>query len=110
MNATAPIDAIRLDKWLWAARFFKTRHLAVEAINGGKVQVNGCRAKPGREVRPGMRLTIHKESLAWEVQVLGVSQQRRPAVEAAQLYLEDESSRTRREEQLRRQREAGPQD
>jgi ribosome-associated heat shock protein Hsp15 len=110
MISTAPLEEVRLDKWLWAARFFKTRQLAVEAINGGKVQVNGSRAKPGRDIRPGTRLTIHKGSLAWEVQVLGVSLQRRPAVEAAQLYLEDEASRTRREEQLRRQREAGPQD
>ncbi|WP_295451029.1 S4 domain-containing protein [uncultured Thiodictyon sp.] len=104
------IDEVRLDKWLWAARFFKTRHLAVEAINGGKVQVNGSRAKPGRDIRPGMQVSIHKGSLVWEVQVLAVSQQRRPAAEAAQLYLEDAASRTRREELLLRQREAGPQD
>ena len=108
MSAPDPITEVRLDKWLWAARFFKTRQLAVEAVNGGKVQVNGQRAKPGRDIRAGTRLSIHKESLAWDVQVLAVSSQRRPAPEAALLYLEDEASRTRREEQLRRQREAGP--
>ncbi len=50
---------MRLDKWLWAARFFKTRKLAVEAINGGKVHLNGKRAKPGREIKPGSQLEIH---------------------------------------------------
>jgi ribosome-associated heat shock protein Hsp15 len=103
-----PIDEVRLDKWLWAARFFKTRHLAVEAINGGKVQVDGHRAKPGRGIRPGARLTIHKESLAWELEVLALNTQRRPASEAAALYREDEASVQRRQEQLRLSREAGP--
>ncbi|MGE5153903.1 MAG: RNA-binding S4 domain-containing protein, partial [Bdellovibrio bacteriovorus] len=93
--ATDP-EEIRLDKWLWAARFFKTRALAVEAINGGKVQVNGQRAKPGRAIRPGARLSIHKGSLEWTLSVLALSRQRRSASEAALLYLEDEASRLRR--------------
>lgn len=108
MSITAPEAEVRLDKWLWAARFFKTRQLAVEAINGGKVQVNGQRAKPGRGIRPGARLSIHKGSLAWDLEVLAVSTQRRPASEAALLYREDEASRQRREEFLRQRREAGP--
>jgi ribosome-associated heat shock protein Hsp15 len=91
----APL-AMRLDKWLWAARFFKTRQLAIEAINGGKVHLNDQRTKPGKEVRPGVRLSIHKGSLAWDVEVLALAAQRRPAAEAALLYQEDEASQARR--------------
>ncbi|MGE5153038.1 MAG: RNA-binding S4 domain-containing protein [Bdellovibrio bacteriovorus] len=105
--AAADPEEIRLDKWLWAARFFKTRALAVEAINGGKVQVNGQRAKPGRAIRPGARLRIHKGSLEWELEVLALSRQRRSASEAALLYLEDEASRLRRQELTRARRELG---
>jgi ribosome-associated heat shock protein Hsp15 len=108
MSMAEPDTEVRLDKWLWAARFFKTRQLAVEAINGGKVQINGQRVKPGRGIRPGTRLAIHKGSLAWEVEVLAISTQRRPASEAALLYQEEEASRHRREEYLRQRREAGP--
>ena len=100
-------DAVRLDKWLWAARFFKTRQLAVEAIEGGKVQVNGQRAKPGRTVLTGMCLRIHKGSLEWEIAVLGLSRQRRPAAEAALLYMESEESRARREALVRQRRDLG---
>lgn len=99
--------AVRLDKWLWAARFFKTRQLAVEAIAGGKVQVNGQRVKPGRAVQPGMRISIHKDSLQWDIEVLGIGRQRRPAAEAVLLYAEDEASRTRREALIRQRREQG---
>jgi ribosome-associated heat shock protein Hsp15 len=98
---------VRLDKWLWAARFFKTRQLAVAAINGGKVQVNGNRVKPGRTIAPGARITIHKETLEWDLEVVAVSHQRRPAPEAAQLYRETEASVLRRQEQVRQRREAG---
>ncbi len=105
MDAVA--DEVRLDKWLWAARFFKTRRLAVEAIEGGKVQVDGQRTKPSRAVRPGMVLTIRKESLEWKVQVLGLSRQRRPAAEAALLYAETEESRTRREALVQSRRALG---
>lgn len=97
----------RLDKWLWAARFFKTRPLAVEAINGGKVQVDGQRVKPGRNIRPGTRLTIHKGEYEWRLEVRGLAKQRRPATEAALLYSEDEDSRSRRQAQVRERREAG---
>jgi ribosome-associated heat shock protein Hsp15 len=110
MNSAAPPDEVRLDKWLWAARFFKTRRLAVEAIAGGKVQVNGQRAKPGHGIRAGTRLSIHKDTFTWDLDVLAVSNQRRPASEAALLYREDESSVLRRQDLLRRRREAGPVD
>jgi ribosome-associated heat shock protein Hsp15 len=105
--ASPPEEGIRLDKWLWAARFFKTRQLATEAINGGKVHLDGHRTKPGRTVRPGNRLTIHKGSLSWEIRITGVSRQRRPAVEASGLYEEDEASRLRRQAQVRDRREQG---
>jgi ribosome-associated heat shock protein Hsp15 len=98
---------MRLDKWLWAARFFKTRPLAVEAITGGKVQVDGQRVKPGRAIAPGARLTIHKGQLEWQIEVLGLCGQRRPASEAVTLYAEDEESRLRRQELTRERREAG---
>jgi ribosome-associated heat shock protein Hsp15 len=102
---------MRLDKWLWAARFFKTRKLATEAINGGKVHLNGQRTKPGKEVKPGSRLRIHKGALEWNIEVLVLPAQRRPASEAVNFYREDEASREKREkliEQQRLLREASP--
>jgi ribosome-associated heat shock protein Hsp15 len=104
-----PDEAIRLDKWLWAARFFKTRQLAIEAINGGKVHVDGLRVKPSRTIRPGTRLVIHKESLEWDIEVRAVSRYRRPAPEAALLFEETEASRLRRQELVRERRELGGQ-
>ena len=97
MNREEQPTRLRLDKWLWAARFFKTRQLAVEAINGGKVHLNGQRTKPGKEVQPGSRLSIHKGSLAWEIEVLQIPRQRRPAAEAVHFYREEAASVQRRE-------------
>lgn len=107
---TAAIDpngSLRLDKWLWAARFFKTRQLAVEAINGGKIQVNGQRTKPGKTIQAGDRLIVHKGSLEWNLVVKAVAKQRRPAPEAVLLYEESEGSRLRRQELVRNRRESG---
>ena len=98
---------VRLDKWLWAARLFKTRPLAVEAINAGHVQVDGQRAKPGRVIRPGARILVRKDALTWDLEVLALSSQRRPATEAALLYREDETSRDRRQAQVMERRAAG---
>jgi ribosome-associated heat shock protein Hsp15 len=95
---------MRLDKWLWVTRFFKTRHLAVEAINSGKVHLNGQRTKPAKEVRPGTHLRIHKGSLEWEIEVLGLAKQRRPASEAVLLYAESDESKARRSRQMEEQR------
>ncbi|NKN34468.1 RNA-binding S4 domain-containing protein [Marichromatium bheemlicum] len=107
-NATESAQSsLRLDKWLWAARFFKTRQLAVEAINGGKVHVEGQRAKPGRTIRPGTRLEIHKGALIWEIEVVAIDRQRRGATEAARLYSEDEASRLRRQALVHERRERG---
>ncbi len=90
-------EKIRLDKWLWAARFFKTRQLACDAINGGKVHYNNQRTKPGKEVKIGAQLRIHKGSLEWDIEVRGLARQRRPASEAAELYTESEESFLRRQ-------------
>lgn len=98
----------RLDKWLWVARFFKTRGLAAEAINGGKVQVDGERVKPSRRIRAGVALAIRRGPVEWHVVVLGVAKQRRPAREAALLYEETAESVARREREAERRRlEAG---
>jgi len=95
---------MRLDKWLWAARFFKTRALATEAVNGGKVHLNDKRVKPGREVKVGDTLSIQRGGYNYEISVLGINKQRRPAKEAQLLYEESESSITAREEQAETQR------
>jgi ribosome-associated heat shock protein Hsp15 len=87
----------RLDKWLWVARFFKTRSLASEAIEGGKVQVDGERVKPARAVRPGSRVRVRRGEVEVEVLVLGLASQRRPYAEASRLYQETEASRAARE-------------
>ncbi|HKY10040.1 MAG TPA: S4 domain-containing protein [Candidatus Binatia bacterium] len=88
---------IRLDKWLWAARFFKTRALAAEAVTGGKVNINGDRAKPSRIVRLGDELTVRRGSYEWTVVVKDVSRLRGPAPQAQQLYEETDESKRRRE-------------
>jgi ribosome-associated heat shock protein Hsp15 len=89
-------EGMRLDKWLWAARFFKTRQLAVDAVNGGHVHLDGRRTKPGREIQAGSRLQIGKDGLEWDIEVLVLPRQRRPAAEAAHFYRESEGSRERR--------------
>jgi len=101
----AACERMRLDKWLWAARFFKTRQLAIEAINGGKVHVNGHRAKPGKDIGVGTHLTITKEPYAWDITVTALHSQRRPAAEAALLYTETEESQAKRQAEVARRRE-----
>lgn len=83
---------MRLDKWLWAARFFKTRSLATDAVDGGKVKLNGAAAKPARGIKVGDRLELHIGDEDWEVIVQGENEQRRPAPEARLLYQETEAS------------------
>ena len=97
MNKTP--ESVRLDKWLWAARFFKSRKLATEAINGGKVHLNGVRVKPSRAVKTGDKLDITRESYRYHITVEGLNDKRRPAREAQQLYTEtDDSIRNREQE------------
>jgi ribosome-associated heat shock protein Hsp15 len=99
------LNSIRIDKWLWTARFFKTRKLAAEAVSGGKVHLNGQRCKASKEVQVGTRLTITKDQYSWDITVSGINSQRRPASEAVLLYQEDETSITRRREQIALQKQ-----
>jgi len=87
---------MRLDKWLWAARFFKTRSLASDAVDGGKVKLNGASAKPAKDVKVGDRLQLRAGEQDWEVVVQGLNEQRRPAPEAQLLYQETPDSVQRR--------------
>ncbi len=103
MSEIQPLETVRLDLWLWAARFFKTRSLARQAIEGGKVEVGGQRTKASRPIRGGEALHIVRGEEIFEVQVQGLSDQRGPAPVAQALYTETEASRLRRE-QARAQR------
>lgn len=93
-----PIGSMRIDKWLWAARFYKTRSLAVHAIEHGRVKVGGQRIKPAREVRPGDRLVIQAGECDWTVTVRALSIRRGPAPVAQALYEEDAESKARRQQ------------
>ena len=102
-DVTAP-DKVRIDKWLWAARFFKTRSLAVDAIGSGKVLVNGERVKPAKAVQVGDSVSVRLGPYEHGVLVLGLSERRGPATVAAQLYQETTASvetRVKLAEQLR---------
>jgi ribosome-associated heat shock protein Hsp15 len=101
----AGTGTMRLDKWLWAARFFKTRALATEAINGGKVHLNGQRAKPGKEIGIGAHLEISKDQYTWDITVTALNAQRRPAKEAAVLYEESDDSLKKRLAEVERRRQ-----
>lgn len=91
------LSAVRIDKWLWAARFFKTRSLATEAVDGGRVQLNGLRVKPSKEVKAGDRVEVSIGDLRWELRVEGLSEKRGPATEARKLYSETEASLAERQ-------------
>ena len=88
---------MRLDKWLWAARFFKTRSLAQQAVAGGRVQLNGERTKRAHEVRLGDRIDVRAGDWRWEITVRALSERRGPAEEARKLYEETPASRAERE-------------
>jgi len=94
-----PLDTMRLDKWLWAARFFKTRSLATQAIEHGRVKLNGERVKPAHDVRPGDRLDIHAGDADWTLRVQALAMQRGSAPVAQALYEEDPASQARRQQQ-----------
>ena len=95
--AEAQDSKYRLDKWLWAARFFKTRSLAADAVDGGKVRVDGDRVKPAKEVKIGMLVNIRNKDVEIECEVTGLSNMRRGAPEAALLYIETAASIAKRE-------------
>ena len=90
------IQGLRIDKWLWCARFFKSRSLAQQAVEGGHVQVNGERAKASRQVKVGDRLRITRERERFEVEVIGIPERRGPATEARTHYAESAESEAAR--------------
>jgi ribosome-associated heat shock protein Hsp15 len=102
------MDAVRIDKWLWAARFFKTRALATEAVNGGRVHVNGARVKPAKDVRAGDTVAIRIGVTEWTVTVAALSDKRGSATVAQTLYAETDDSRAARERQALERKAAPP--
>jgi ribosome-associated heat shock protein Hsp15 len=107
MNEPAQNGKLRLDKWLWAARFFKTRSLAKAAIEGGKVQLDGSRVKVSKEISVGDLLRIRQGWDEKDIEVLALSDQRRGAPEAQSLYQESTDSIARREEAASARKAAG---
>ncbi len=106
-NSVPEAGEVRIDKWLWAARFFRTRSLAAAAVGGGHVQVNGVRVKPSRMLRVGDRLRVRRGDEDFEIEILVLSGQRASAPVAATLYHEDEKDRLRREQAREARRAAG---
>src|ERR1017187_3320314 len=102
------MDGTRIDKWLWAARFFKTRELASKACEMSRITSNGVRAKPAREVRVGDMLHLRNEAAEWEIEILALSQQRGPAAVAQTLYRETEASIELRRKAAEERRLLGP--
>lgn len=102
---STPPSTVRLDKWLWAARFYKTRSLATQEIDKGRIQVNGLVAKPSRDVKPGDLIEIRQGPVLRAITVRGVSNARGPAPVAQALYEETAESVARREEAARQRRE-----
>ena len=102
----APPPTLRIDRWLWAARFFRTRSTAAAAVSGGKVHLNGQRTKPAKAVRAGDRLDVRRGDDRWEVTVLATAERRGPASEARTLYeeLPESVERRLREREARRER------
>lgn len=98
-HGSVAVRAVRLDKWLWAARFFKTRALAAGAVEAGKVRRNGQPVKSAHHLVVGDRLVIRIGMELFEIEVLALSGQRRPAAEARLLYLENEESQRRRQQE-----------
>ncbi len=101
-----PDPRVRLDKWLFAARFYKTRSIAAQAIEAGRARVDDQRVKPSHPVKSGARITLRNGALVWNVEVTAVSDRRGPASEAAKLYRESAEDRAIREEAIARRKAA----
>jgi ribosome-associated heat shock protein Hsp15 len=99
-SASEALTRTRIDKWLWAARFYKTRTLASQAVDAGQVRVNGERVKPAHAVVAGTRVEVRKQGIAWIVEVLAIAERRGSASEAAKLYRETPESIAAREQAL----------
>ena len=102
------MESVRIDKWLWAARFFKTRAAATDAVLGGHVRVGGVRVKPAKDVRIGDTVEVVRDGLRWTVVIRGVADKRGPATVAQALYDETPESRSAREQQALERRLARP--
>ena len=102
------MEQVRIDKWLWAARFFKTRSAATDAVLGGRVQVNGSRVKPSKEIRAADVVDVQVGTVRFTVVVAGVAEKRGPASVAATLYDETEESRALREQRALERRLSVP--
>lgn len=98
--STLAAEKMRIDKWLWCARFFKTRSLATHAVESGKVKLDAQRIKPARDISPGHRLSIQIGEFVWEIEVLGLATHRGSATIAQTLYRETEASQMRRQQQM----------
>ena len=101
-----PSARLRIDKWLWAARFYKTRSLAAAAVEAGQVRVGDERVKPARALRQGDVVSVRKDGLVWEVEVTGLAERRGSAADAALLYRESDDSAKAREDEIARRRAA----
>jgi ribosome-associated heat shock protein Hsp15 len=102
--STEPGARLRIDKWLWAARFFKTRSLAADAVEKGRVRIGGATVKPAKEVRVGDLVEIDIERIVWQIEVLGVCDVRGPASVAQTLYAETEEGRLKRQQENERRK------
>jgi ribosome-associated heat shock protein Hsp15 len=102
--STEPGARLRIDKWLWAARFFKTRSLAADAVEKGRVRIGGATVKPAKEVRVGDLVEIDIERIVWQIEVLGVCDVRGPASVAQTLYAETEEGRQKRQQENERRK------
>ncbi|GLU30679.1 RNA-binding S4 domain-containing protein [Trinickia caryophylli] len=102
--STEPGARLRIDKWLWAARFFKTRSLAADAVEKGRVRIGGAAVKPAKDVRVGDLVQIDVDRLVWEVRVVGICEVRGPASVAQTLYAETTESQARRTAETERRK------
>jgi ribosome-associated heat shock protein Hsp15 len=109
MSTTMDTTPVRIDKWLWAARLVKTRQLAVDAIRGGRVKLNGAPAKPSKDVKPGDEIEFSQGVIRLTAKINGTAERRLPASAAVQLYTETEASREQREQRIAEMKMTRPQ-
>ncbi|MBE2314662.1 RNA-binding S4 domain-containing protein [Solirubrobacter sp. CPCC 204708] len=109
MSTTMDTAPVRIDKWLWAARLVKTRALAVDALRGGRVKLNGAPAKPSKDVKPGDEIEFSQGVIRITARINGTAERRLPASAAQQLYTETEDSRTERERRIAEMKMTRPQ-
>jgi len=109
MSTTMDTTPVRIDKWLWAARLVKTRQLAVDAIRGGRVKLNGAPAKPSKDVKPGDEIEFSQGVIRLTAKINGTAERRLPASAAVQLYTETEESRELREQRIAEMKMTRPQ-